>query len=215
MIACGGAAVHWLPPGVEIAEAELERTLRSEEKDYATTLKAAPRRAEYLRSRYLIRKLTGCADPLPRGPSGEPSWPDGLVGSLTHKDGWVGVTVMPRAHALSVGIDAEDEARVKPEFLPRICVEREKALVRDPATLAAVFSFKEALFKAHFPLGKTMFFFHDAEIIALDEGNGEIVARVLKTTSPRTPAGSLAHGHFLRRSEGGRSFVMSSVVVMP
>ena len=45
--------------------------------------------------------------PILKGEKGEPRWPDGLVGSLTHTEGYRGAVVGRSPAVRSVGIDAE------------------------------------------------------------------------------------------------------------
>src|SRR5205823_4860698 len=96
-------------------------------------------------------------------------------------------------------------ARVKPGFERHIMAPAEGRLVdgilrahggERNQWLAVIFSFKEALFKCHHPLGLKMFYFHDAEVTHLAPDTGEIAAAVRMDTSAHTPAGSVTHGHF-------------------
>lgn len=202
-VRCGPLSVAWLPPEAAVSEAAILALLSPEETAYAASLRHPARRDEYRRSRYLIRALTGFGGALPRRPEGDPSWPPGLKGSLTHKDGFVGVALAPDAAYAGVGIDAEAAARVKPAFEPRLASAAEGVLLDAAAAalgvpraqlLALLFSFKEALFKCHFPLGRRMFHFHDAEVTGISEG--KIRARVLLTTSPLTKAGHETEGFY-------------------
>ena len=61
--------------------------------------------------RYCARQALGelGVPPVPilKGDKGEPCWPDGIVGSLTHCEGYRGAAVGRRDEVRSVGIDAE------------------------------------------------------------------------------------------------------------
>ncbi len=214
----GPVDIHWLSPNVEIDGDELEALLSAEECAESAAYKSKPRRDEYRRSRFLIRRLTGWRGSLAKTAAGAPSWPDGLVGSLTHKDGFVGVAFAPAKALLGLGLDAEDTHRLKPAFEPKILNAAESALLdglgrryeaRRLANLALIFSFKEALFKCHYPLGKKMFYFHDAEITRLDFESGQIEARVLTDTSAETPRDHVTRGHFRFIDVDHRQFVLS------
>lgn len=218
----GELRVHWLPKQEQIAPELIRAALHPSEWSEADSIHAPTRKDEYLRARYLLRKLTGFTDELPRRPAGDRSWPPGIVGSITHKDGHVGLCLADQVEYASVGIDAEDVARVRPELAAKICSDTEQAMLVDlawqhgqPAQffLALIFSFKEALFKSHYPLGGTMFYFHDAEITHLDPKTRTITARVLVPTSPRSPAGSLWHGSYLLVPAGGTEIVLTTTAV--
>lgn len=96
------------------------------------------------------------------GAGGEPRWPSGVVGSITHTDRVAYAVVAleePEASidgGLALGIDIEDRRRLTPEIIPTIMTERERARWADlePAEADAfattVFSAKEALYKAQY-----------------------------------------------------------------
>lgn len=108
------------------------------------------------------------------GPSGEPLWPDGISGSITHS-GTRAMAVVTQHPAL-IGIDCET-------FLPEnealeikdgiIDAQEEALLSRSgyPFALALtlVFSAKESLFKALFPKVKSYMGFDSARITMLDK----------------------------------------------
>jgi enterobactin synthetase component D len=218
-IICGSAApLYWLPAAVPVSVAETERWLVPEELAYAREMKASSRREEYLRTRYLLRRLTGWREPLPRTPFGGPSWPPGWTGSITHKDGHVGVALARADRAKSIGVDAEAVARVKEPFEPKILTAAESRILDRlegdrVQWLAVAFAFKEALFKCHHPLGGVMFYFHDAEVLRLDPATGEIAAAVRMDTSPRTPAGAVAEGTFVWKDQDGKRLVIATTAL--
>ncbi len=191
--------MSWLEPDYPLDDSVLSATLHPDEQAEAKTFGSLARRDEYRRSRYLIRFLTGWKDPLPRRPAGDPSWPPGFLGSLTHKSGHVGLALAPAFAFTSFGIDAELISKLKPEFSARVLTGTEPERLAGPdflRRLAVAFAFKEALFKAHFPLGRKMFFFPDAELTHLDLATGAVAARVLVDTSPQTPTGHVTEGVF-------------------
>jgi len=69
------------------------------------------RRSEFVTVRHCARvamtKLGVPEAPILKGEKGEPRWPDGLVGSLTHCEGYRGAVVGRTSAVRSVGIDAE------------------------------------------------------------------------------------------------------------
>lgn len=229
LIYCGPVPIHWLAPTVNVTEPVLRYILSEDEWGKGSSFKAQRRREEFLRSRYLIRRLTGTTESLLQDEHGAPTWPVQWTGSITHKDGFVGVALLPSEQWLSVGIDAEDPNRMRPEFASRLSNEAEVALLQTfaathgwtfNAALTVLFGFKEALFKAHFPLGKRHFYFLDAAVESLTVTHvdnmttrGKISARVLVDTTPTTPSGTIVSGHFVSITVTGRSFILTALAL--
>jgi 4'-phosphopantetheinyl transferase EntD len=71
----------------------------------------AKRRNEFITARHCARvamaQLGVPPAPILKGDKGEPHWPDGVVGSLTHCEGYRGAVVGRSVAVRSVGIDAE------------------------------------------------------------------------------------------------------------
>lgn len=91
--------------------------------------------------------------------SGEPLWPDGLVGSLSHSDDCSLAVVAESSTTGGLGIDLERDVRVSHAFARRVCSDAEFALIRrwaaDPEGWAlVVFSAKEAVYKLQFPYSR-------------------------------------------------------------
>ena len=96
--------------------------------------------------------------PILKGDKGEPCWPDGVVGSLTHCTGYRGAVVGRSAAVRSVGIDAEPHDVLPDGVLDAISLAAER---REMAQRAGrlhwdriLFCAKEATYKAWFPLTK-------------------------------------------------------------
>jgi enterobactin synthetase component D len=109
------------------------------------------------------------------GPSGEPLWPEGISGSITHS-GTQAMAVVVRHPDARVGIDCEailpdSEAREIQDGI--IDAQEAMCLTRSgypfALTLTLTFSAKESLFKALFPQVKTFMDFDCARITRLDE----------------------------------------------
>jgi len=108
------------------------------------------------------------------GPSGEPLWPDGISGSITHS-GTRAMAVVTQHPAL-IGIDCEtilpenEALEIKDGIID---AQEEAVLSRSgyPFALALtlVFSAKESLFKALFPKVKSYMGFDSARITMLDK----------------------------------------------
>jgi 4'-phosphopantetheinyl transferase EntD len=132
----------------------------------------AKRRNEFITVRYCARlamgKLGFAPVPILKGDKGEPCWPDGVVGSLTHCAGYRGAVVGRGGAVRSVGVDAEPHEVLPDGVLDAISLPEER---REMAALPAgvhwdriLFCAKEATYKAWFPLTKRWLGFEDAHI---------------------------------------------------
>ncbi|MDV2979891.1 MULTISPECIES: 4'-phosphopantetheinyl transferase family protein [Micrococcaceae] len=99
---------------------------------------------------------------IPRTPNGAPSWPDGIIGSLTHCEGYRAAIVGRTVHGRSAGIDAEVHRPLPHGVLDLIAGVPEKQLLgrlQDGAPGVhwgtVLFCVKEAVYKAWFPLTRT------------------------------------------------------------
>jgi 4'-phosphopantetheinyl transferase EntD len=201
-----------------VDDSQLRSRLHEDEWARAEKMRSTTRRSEYLRGRYLIRELLNSTEALAPSAHGAPTWPKGWTGSISHKDGHVAVTATQVPDWQSLGIDVESSSKIRPGLESRI-VNGEEAKILDAyegiwdrsTLLAMAFSFKESIFKCHFPLGHKMFYFHDAAIEDIDLGLGVLRARLKVDTSPMTPAGTLVEGHTVLRSENGQGYVLTSV----
>lgn len=150
----------------------------------------AKRRNEFVTVRYCARQALGELGlppvPILKGDKGEPCWPDGVVGSLTHCEGFRGAAVARRAEVRSVGIDAEPHDVLPKGVLDAISLPQERdELAALPAGLhwdRILFCAKEATYKAWFPLTHRWLGFEDAHIrFTVDAGgaNGTFVSQIL------------------------------------
>jgi 4'-phosphopantetheinyl transferase EntD len=123
--------------------------------------------------------------PVPAGERGEPIWPAGVVGSITHCKGYRGCAVARTADLASIGIDAETHAPLPDRLLPDLAnpeeIEALGALRRaDPSVHwdRLLFSAKEAVYKAWYPLAERWLGFEDA-VLAIDPAARTFSARLL------------------------------------
>ncbi len=98
---------------------------------------------------------------IPVGVRRAPVWPDGICGSITHSAHLCIALAARKIEIASIGIDAEPDAPLKPEL--RSAILHESELHVSGAEAIALFSMKEALFKALFPISGEMMGFHDAK----------------------------------------------------
>jgi 4'-phosphopantetheinyl transferase EntD len=132
----------------------------------------AKRRNEFITVRYCARRALGELGlppvPILKGDKGEPCWPDGVVGSLTHCEGFRGAVVGRSAEVRSVGIDAEPHGVLPNGVLDAISLPAERSeLVELPAGLhwdRILFCAKEATYKTWYPLTHRWLGFEDAHV---------------------------------------------------
>ena len=68
----------------------------------------------------------GTALPIPRGAGGEPLWPAGFAGSITHCYPWSVAVAFPCANLCAIGIDLESTVRTEREDISSvICTDPE------------------------------------------------------------------------------------------
>ena len=209
----GPLQLHWLDKNKSINDHAI--SLTDEEQKKADTIKAAPRRDEFIRSRLLLRSLTKAKSSFLPDAENSPGWPQGFCGSITHKNGHVAVCTAATKSYHSIGIDSENAEKDISHLQEKICTENDLKLVTSicknsnvsrGALVALFFSAKEALFKCHFPLGKKMFWFHDAEVSHFDWDKGDIEIKVLIDTSPMTNKGQITRGKFLNHKASDGAF---------
>jgi 4'-phosphopantetheinyl transferase EntD len=140
----------------------------------------AKRRNEFVTVRYCARQALGELGlppvPILKGDKGEPCWPDGVVGSLTHCQGFRGAVVGRQTDVRSVGIDAEPHDVLPKGVLDAISLLDER---RELTALPAgqhwdriLFCAKEATYKAWFPLTHRWLGFEDAHVTFTVDGSG-------------------------------------------
>lgn len=141
----------------------------------------AKRRNEFITVRYCARQalvdLGLQPVPILKGDKGEPCWPDGIVGSLTHCDGFRGAAVGRRAEVRSVGIDAEPHDVLPHGVLDAISLPVERHELQSMPDGVhwdrVLFCAKEATYKAWFPLTHRWLGFEDAHIVFDVDGSGQ------------------------------------------
>lgn len=129
-----------------------------------------------------------------KGSRGEPIWPSGMVGSITHCEGYRAVAASSKLLLKSIGIDAEPHTHISDKVLRSIAVEREiehistlKVAKENIHWAKLLFSAKEAVYKAWFPLTKRWLGFQEAELsfsldtlpITQEYYTGTFVAKIL------------------------------------
>jgi 4'-phosphopantetheinyl transferase EntD len=143
----------------------------------------AKRRREFTAVRSCARrameKLGVPAQPVLNGERGAPIWPAGLTGSMTHCDGYCAAALVRATDLASLGIDAEPDGPLPEGVLPSVSLPAEAERLRRLAEERPgvhwdrlLFSAKESVYKAWFPLTGRWLDFTEADIeISVDPGD--------------------------------------------
>jgi len=121
-------------------------------------------------ARLALRQL-GFDDPPPvlRGDAGEPIWPDGISGSISHCHPWSIAVVARLSGSLAIGIDVESLDRFRDlDIIDIVCRNQEREWIRGDGDcrerLAMIFSAKEAIYKSLYPLCRRYIDFAEVEL---------------------------------------------------
>ena len=179
-----------LPVTVSISESRgdiLDATLFPEEEEMIGGA-VEKRRREFATGRACARRalaeLGVAPQPIIPGPGGAPWWPPGILGSITHCEGYRACAVARDTDLLAIGIDAEPNRPLPPGLIADIALERESAwvgrLMRERPEVhwdRLLFCMKEAIYKAWFPRTGRALGFEDA-IVSVDPAGGTFSARL-------------------------------------
>jgi enterobactin synthetase component D / holo-[acyl-carrier protein] synthase len=110
--------------------------------------------------------------PILPGLGGAPTWPAGVQGSMTHCAGYAAAAVSHHRRILAIGIDAEPDAPLPDGVLDLIATAAEQdhlAMTQpepdSPNFDRLLFSAKESVYKAWFPLVGEWLDHHEVEIL--------------------------------------------------
>ena len=157
-----------------------------EAEEAAVTRAVASRRAEFTTARACaheaLRRLGAPAEAIPVGQKRAPVWPDGVVGSITHCTGFRAAAVAWSTTIRSVGIDAEVHDALPDGVLDAVSDAGERSVLAGlPAGICwdrVLFSGKESVYKAWFPLAHRWLGFEDAELTPAPDGTFTVRLRV-------------------------------------
>jgi 4'-phosphopantetheinyl transferase EntD len=185
----------------------------------------AKRRREFavVRScaRRAMEKLSVPPQPILPGERGAPRWPAGLTGSMTHCDDYCAAALVRATDLASLGIDAETHGPLPEGVLPAVALPSEAERLRrltaqrpDVHWDRLLFSAKESVYKAWFPLTGKWLDFTEADIeISADPGappRGTFRATLLV---PGPQVGDRRLGHFDGHWSADRGLVATAVAV--
>ncbi|MDR7384920.1 4'-phosphopantetheinyl transferase family protein [Promicromonospora iranensis] len=141
--------------------------------------------------------------PLLPGPRREPLWPDGVVGSISHCPGLAVAVAARSADTLAIGIDVETDAPLPADVVGSVMDAGEADAIERLAVQDAVtpwgrllFSAKESVYKAWYPLRHEWLGFEEAGIEL--STNGTFLARIRRADTaplPRAVSGRWARGN--------------------
>ncbi|MFU8873828.1 4'-phosphopantetheinyl transferase family protein [Micromonospora sp. SL4-19] len=156
-------------------------------------------------AREALARLGYAPAPIRSGLRREPRWPAGVVGSITHCAGYRAAAVTRDTALAGLGIDAEPHDALPDEVAEAVTVAGEPELLRrlslaDPSVHwdRLLFSAKESVYKAWYPLTGRWLGFEDAEL-SIDPTAGSFTARLL-VDGTRTDGGpplAALHGRYL------------------
>jgi 4'-phosphopantetheinyl transferase EntD len=217
-----------LPAGVVAAEAfedPPDATLFPEEEALVRDA-VVKRRREFTTARHCARTaLAGLGiPPVPvlAGSRREPLWPHGVVGSITHCLGYRAAAVGFADAVVTIGIDAEPNEPLPPGVLDSIARPEELSWVAhrqrtQPAVCwdRLLFSAKESVYKAWYPLARRWLDFEEATVAVVPAdgsgATGSFTAR-LEVPGPVLPgAGRLTH--FVGRWLVCRGLALTAIAV--
>ncbi len=168
------------------------------------------RRREYTAGRVLAREAAACLGVdglvLVNDERRAPMWPEGLVGSITHTRTWCAAAVARRADVRSVGLDVEQDAPLRPKLWDTVCTRRDLAWLQAQPEAArgwlakALFSAKEAAYKAQYLLTAQLLGFH-AMSVRIDAEAGSWRATFERPSGGEFAVGDVLEGR-MRRANG-------------
>lgn len=166
-------------------------------------------------ARAAMRNIGVEPQPIPMADDRSPTWPDGMVGSITHCDDVCIAVVARRTDARALGIDVEPDTPLADDLRDTVCRPNEVDwLSTQPAERRAqlakvIFSAKEAAYKAQYPLSGILFG-HEGLSVTPNLSAGRFTARFRMDAPPFETddeiTGSIA-------IDGG--YILTSVILLP
>ena len=213
-----------LPAGVSSAEAFADpRDAVLFPEEAAIMVGAVDKRCrEFTTARHCARSaLAGLGvPPVPilTGEQGAPQWPPGIVGSITHCAGYRAAAVARACDMLTIGLDAEPNDELPDGVLEAVSSGGERARLGDLSLVAPgiccdrlLFSAKESVYTAWFPLTGRWLGFEEADI-NIDAARGTFNARLLV---PGPVVGSSPLTRFVGRWLVRNGLVLTAIAVPP
>lgn len=173
---------------IAVTDPQTEQPVLMADEHSAVATAIPSRQREFAAGRAAARRamlaLGGVALPIPAAPDRAPLWPDGWQGSISHTRTLcvAAVTQMP----VTLGLDVEGAEPLNETLISRIASDRELSGLTAPdraKRAKAIFSAKEAAYKAQYPITKALFGFDHLEI-AFDGDSDGFTATYLAPSPP-------------------------------
>jgi 4'-phosphopantetheinyl transferase EntD len=179
------------------------------------------RRREFTTGRHCARTALGrlgiAPVPILPGHGGAPQWPPGIVGSITHCAGYRAAAVARVGQVITLGLDAEPAQPLPAGVLDLVALPGERDRLLDLARAEPdrswdrlLFSAKESVYKAWFPLARRWLGFEEADI-TINAADGTFQARLL-VPGPELGGGPLAG--FTGRWVIAEGMVLTAITVL-
>ncbi|MFH8218231.1 4'-phosphopantetheinyl transferase [Streptomyces sp. NPDC018057] len=199
------------PPGSELFPEEellVAHVVEQRRREFTTGRRCA---------RQALARLGQPRVPVLAGPRGEPLWPPGVVGAISHCAGYRAAAVARRTDLLALGIDAEPEGPLPEGVFDAVTVPSERAPLEECRRVVpgvcwdrVLFSAKESVYKAWFPLTGRPLDFLDA-LVRLDPVRG-VFSAALTVPGHRVDGGGVVRGFTGRWAVVG-GLVLTAVMV--
>lgn len=137
-----------------------------------------------------LEELGANPQPILRGSGGEPLWPDGISGSISHT-GTCGCALVGHSKDYTgIGVDLQVKRPLAFDIKKRVCTAAERLALENADEIAAllVFSAKESIYKSLYPRVRRFFGFHAAELRSPLTGNS-LDFELMEDLSPEYPQG--------------------------
>lgn len=166
------------------------------------------RRAEYVAGRTCARRSIQRLNGIPNWsghtlPNGQPQWPSGMVGTITHTAGYAAAAVALEDDHTSIGMDTQYIMKdsVQDEIGPNVCDPRKWLPVQGLMSLCEfttlMFSAKEAAAKCLYPLVGRMFWMRDIQIDVAKPTAGLFQATLLVDLNDELTTGTRLLGSYI------------------
>ncbi|GHH35310.1 4'-phosphopantetheinyl transferase EntD [Streptomyces umbrinus] len=172
-------------------------------------------------ARHAMEKLGVPPQAVLPGERGAPQWPAGLIGSMTHCEGYAAAALARATDLASIGIDAEPHLPLPDNVLASVALPDEDRRLRGLAERhpgvhwdRLLFSAKESVYKAWFPLTGKWLDFSEADIdVFMDPGHTTSGGLRTRLLVPGPVVDGRRIGHFDGRWTVRRGLVATAVTV--
>ncbi|MEV4756913.1 4'-phosphopantetheinyl transferase superfamily protein [Micromonospora sp. NPDC049559] len=200
------------PPGVPLfpeEEAVIRQAVEKRRREFTTARHCA---------RTALARLGLPPAPIVPGQRGAPRWPAGVVGSMTHCAGYRAAALGHARELVTVGLDAEPHAELPRDVLPAVSLPGERRRLGELTAARPeihwdrlLFSAKESVYKAWFPLTGRWLGFAEADVV-FEPGTASFTARLL-VDGPAV--GGVRRGEFRGRYLVRDGLLVTAIAVLP